>query len=36
MSLEIANNDDLQAAMWGVQDLIDRIENDHDKFYAIA
>jgi|SRR5579859_7095230 len=36
MSLEIANKDDLQAAMCGVQDLIERIEHDYDKFYAIA
>jgi hypothetical protein len=36
MTREIFFNDDLQAAMWGVQDLVERIEKNYGKFYAIA
>jgi hypothetical protein len=36
MKLETFNNDDLHAAMWGVQDLIGSIQDDYKAFYDVA
>jgi hypothetical protein len=36
MNRELFDNDDLQAAMWGVQDLVESIESQYEEFYEIV
>jgi hypothetical protein len=36
MRREIFDNDDLQGAMWAVQDLLEGVQSDYAEFYAVA